>query len=244
MRQRGSLTSIGERVNIGIVAQGTDIWYGTATTTPIPNQLSGESISIVSTSANDSLGSTGVNEVVVHYLDSNWLENHIEISLSGTTIINLPVSNIKFINNIHTSIVGSNAVAVGNITIFKTGDPTTVYSIILAGGNMSLNINKMIPGNKKFFLQKWQASASGGNKAVFIRIRSTDFHGTLYDGDNPVFLFKDTCTLEAGGVYSREWGEKERIMIPSKSIIKVSAWALQTGANISCSFEGELVGTE
>lgn len=243
MRTKTSLQSLGERGNIAVVSTGVDVWRGSGSLIPIPNQTTGESMTIVSTSADDASAGTGIRTVFVHYLDNAWAEASETVTLNGLTPVNLIATNIKFIQSIHAASVGSGGVAAGDITIYKTGDATTVYDLIKAGGNMSLTISMMVPANSEFHLGRWTATASSGNKPVFIRLRSTDHHGVLYDGGSPVFIFKDTCTLEAGGTYIREWSSEQRVVLPAKSIIKVSVWADSAGANVASSLEGELIST-
>lgn len=229
--------AIGEREGAATTVSGDDIWRGTATTLPIPDQTTGEQMTLVSSSTQDNPGGTGIGTVLIHYLDTNWEEQTETRTLNGQTGVDTVATDIKFVQDIYAIDVGSGGVAAGDIKIHKKGAVTTIYDMIAIGGNMSLTISKMVPANKTFFLTKWQASSTA-SKPIFVRIRSTDQRGILYDGANPTFLFKDTAAVQ-DSTYIRDF--KCPREIPAKSIIKITAWSTQAGGNISASYEGILI---
>ena len=241
MRQRGHLELMGERESIAVVAAGEDVWRGSASSIPIPDQTNGVQMTLVSTSAADASGGTGIRTVEVHYLDGNWDEQTETITMNGTTGVNTVATDIKFVQDIHASTVGSGGVAAGVVTIHLTGTPATVYDVIDAGGNMSLTMAKMVPAGFNLYISNWTASVAG-NKPTFTRLRSTDHDRVLYNGGSPVFIFKDVAVLETAP-FTREWPREERIVVPPKSIIKVSVWATQAGGFVAASLVGELIGT-
>jgi hypothetical protein len=241
MRKRSCLEIIGERETIAVVATGEDVWRGSASTIPIPDQINGEQMTLVSTSVNDASAGTGIRTISVHYLDTNFDEQEETVIMTGTTGVNTVATDIKFVQDIHATTVGSGGVAAGVITLHLTGTPATVFDVIDIGGNMSLTMTKMVPAGFNFYLSNWTASVAG-NKPTFVRLRSTDHHGTLYDGGSPVFIFKDTAVLETAP-FGREWPREERILMPEKSIIKATVWTTQAGGDVAVSLVGELIGT-
>lgn len=224
----------GERQNIAVVTNGEDVWQDSASSIPIPNQTTGESLSIVSSSANDISGGTGVRTLHIHYLDVNWTKQEEEITMNGLTPVNLSIVNVKYIQEMHSTTIGSNGVAVGDVIVYKTGSPTVIYKIIKAGGNYSLSSDRMIPANHSYYLFSWHCSSTN-NKTMFVRLRSTDHMNSLYPN---VFVFKDTATVQ-DSVYTRNF--EFPIKIPAKSIIKVTVWTTQAGGNVAISYEGVLV---
>lgn len=223
----------GERESVAVEINGVDVWRGPTSIIPLPSHL-GQQMAIVSTSTQDVSGDVGVASIYIHYIDTDGNTQSLEISLNGTTVVYTPITNIAFINEVHTSSVGSNGVAVGDIKIFKPDDTNVVYNLIKAGGNMSLSAIRKIPNNKTFFLTRFSMSVSG-NKPTAVRIRSTDHHGVVYNGNSPIYLFKDTVFIGEGSI-SNDFDPP--IVMPGGSIVKVSAWATQTGAMISSSFNG------
>lgn len=226
----------GERENIAIAVTGTDVWKGTESSIPIPT-ITGEQLSVVSTSIQDSSSGTGVQKVSIHYLDTDGYEGTEEVFLNGTTPVNLTYPTVSFVNDFHATAVGSNTVAVGTIDIYRTSDVTRIYSSIYVGGNFALTCSKKVPIGKRFFLTEFTATVTG-NKPTSVRLRSTD-HGLneLYNSSNPVFLFKDSVFLETGSI-AKVYNPP--IPIPSGSIIKVTSWTAQAGANSSAGFNGWL----
>ena len=232
--------SIGERAGVAVTATGDDIWRGTATTIPIPDQTNGEQMAVVSTSASDAAAGTGVRSIHITYLDTDWNERTEIVFLNGTSAVDTVATGIKFVNHIHTATIGSGGVSAGVIKIYKKGDANTVYNMIDTGGNMSLTVSRMIPAGKTFYLTQWQCSSTAG-KPIFVRFRSTDFGGVLHGhgGTIPVFIFKDSATVQDSTYVNRF---DFPIKIPSKSIIKITAWATQANGNVAASFDGVMLG--
>lgn len=240
MRQRDHFELMGERETIAVVAAGEDVWRGAASAVPIPDQINGVQMTVVSTSTSDTSAGAGVRTVLIHYLDMDWIAQTETVTMNGTTGVNTVATDIKFVQEIHATAVGSTTVAVGVITIHLTGTPATVFNVIDAGGNMSLSMIKMIPAGFNLHISNWTASVAG-NKPTFVRLRSTDHDMILYDGGSPVFIFKDVAVLETAP-FAREWPREERITIPAKSIIKVTVWSAQAGGDVAASLVGELIG--
>ena len=228
----GSATAFtdGERASVQIDAKGEDIWEGTAAQIPIP-AAAGEQLSIVSTDVNDTLTGTGVRKVLVQYLDSSNNEAEEVVDMDGTTAVDLTDAAITFVNHIGATEVGSNGAALGAITIFKKGAAATVYNQISVGGNKSLSAIYKVPAGKTYYMREWHCSVTG-NKSTSVRLRSTDWAGTLYAG---VFLFKDSAYLESAS-FDRSFDPP--IKIPSLSIVKASAWTTQNGASVQSAFNG------
>lgn len=224
--------TFGEKDSVAITVNGDDVWAGVATTMPTPPSA-GEEMTMVSTSVNDTTGGTGARLMEVMYLDGNGDEQIHEQALNGTTPVDLTVTDIAFVNFFHTDIVGSNGVAVGDITIYKKGDPSTIYNVVKAGGNMSTTCVYKVPAGKKLYIKSWYGTQTG-RKPTKLRLRSTDHHGAIHEG---VFLFKDAMFLD-GTALELEFCPP--LLIPALSIIKVSAWATATGGDVSAGFKGYL----
>jgi len=223
--------AMGERVNAGTTVTGEDLWLGSATTIPTPASA-GEQMYVVSDDAADTSAGTGVRTVQIDYIDAAGDEKSTTVTMAGATPVALTPSNVRFVNDMYTLTVGSNGVAEGDIEIYKTGSPTTIYNMIKEGGNKSLVPHRMVPAGKKLVLDGWHAECSA-NDEVSVRIRSTDMNGVLIPG---VFCFK-------GAAYLYRSTTSELVLnmtIPALSIIKVSAWPLSSGGEFSCGWHGTL----
>lgn len=231
--------ALGERDSIGNTSTGEDIWPGTAKKVPIPGQSSGETIKIVSDNANDTNSSgSGVRKVTIKWLDSSWAQQSNTYNMNGTTEVAGPTS-CKFILSVSASEVGSNGAALGTITVYKDGASSTIYNQIEPGGNMCRTINRMVPAGYTFYCTGWSAGASGSSRVV-VRLRASSLDGAYVgaDGDNPVFLFKDTANLQDSSHVQIFSPPKK---FPEKTYIKCSGWTNAPGAYVSAHFHGFLV---
>jgi len=226
------MEAFGEREDINTTTQGEDIWKGTAASIPIP-AAAGEQMTLVSSNNNDRAAGTGVSSVLICYLDATGNEQTETVVINGTTTVNTVATNMRFIQSLHSTAVGTNGVASGNIIIYKTGAASTIYNMIELGGNMSLVNNRMVPLGKTLYLQSWSASEAR-DKRVMFRIRSTDFDGVINPG---IFLFKDS-------VYIKKTASGDlpvKAVIPELSIVKITAWADQPDAEGSARWWGVLI---
>jgi len=224
--------AMGERESMGTTSTGEDIWRGAATTIPTPS-AAGEQMTFVSSNdADNGATATGVLTVKMHYLDATGAEQEETITMNGTTEVDTVATDIRFVNDIYSLTVGSNGVAEGNIIVYKKGAAATIYNLIALGGNKSLVPSRMIPLGKTLILKEWHAEEAQARRVNF-RIRSTDMYGVLIPG---VFCFKDAIYLKQDSS-SFHLNAK----IPALSIIKVSGWASQAGAEGSCGWWGILV---
>jgi hypothetical protein len=238
------MSAMGERESMSTTAQGEDIWRGNelsavpsapASTTTIPTPAgAGEQMTFISeNNADNGATATGVLTLRMEYLDASGDEQTEDITMNGTTGVDTTATDIRFINDLYSLTVGSNGVAEGNIRVYKKTDDTLVYNMIHIGGNKSLVPHRMVPNNKALILKGWHAEEAQGRR-VNARIRSTDMSGTLIPG---VFCFKGTAYVK-----QTTSGELAlNIKLPALSIVKVSGWAAQAGAEVGCGWWGTLV---
>ncbi len=238
----------GEKDSIQDLDHEVDLWEGTTSNQPIPNQISGEQMVIFSTDYNDRLNGTGIQKVEIDYLDSIGNEKREIISINGTAWVTTVGTNIRFINGFHSMQVGSNKTSIGTIAICSLGSNviapigttavmgTTLiqscYNLISSNKNMSLSSQRMIPYNKTFYLSEWTASAA--NAPTRLRLRATTIHGTRVSN---VFLFTDTTAL-VYGTYDKKFTVP--LNIPSLSMVKVSAMSWSAGGYGCASYSGIL----
>ncbi len=238
-RHHFSITRMGEKESMTTEITGEDIWRGNeltpsptnVNTIPIPSE-SGENMSVVSESVNDTAAGTGCRTICIEYLDSTGAEQKEIVTMNGTTPVVMAATDIRFINDMYTLTVGSNGVFVGHCKIYKTGATGTVYNMIAAGGNKSLVANYMVPVNKEFHLEGWHASEAQTKRCAF-RLRSTDMYGILIPG---VFCFKSTAYIKGDPTGTLPCP----VIIPALSIVKVSGWPDASGAEGSCAFWGQI----
>lgn len=220
----------GERDSLSIVATGEDIWRGLASIVPTPADA-GDAMEVVSSNAADNSTGTGIRTLMVHFLDASGNSQVEIVTMNGTTPVPLVQTNVRFVQVIHAMTVGSNAVAEGVIDLRKVGSPTTIYSMIDLGGNLSLVPHRMVPLGKILVVTSWHCTESKGKRVAY-RLRTTSQEGTLYPG---VFLFKDSMYIQQDSLESTVL-----FQVPALAIIKISGWADAPAAEASCSWEGVL----
>jgi hypothetical protein len=228
------------RSGVGNIVTGEDIWTGTANVIPIP-PLAGEQMSVVSSSAQDGVGGTGILTLRLHYMDANGNEQHEDIIMNGVAPVNTVANNIRFVNDIHALTAGATKAAIGAITIFPVGVPATVYTQIAAGQTHHLSSMRMVPAGK-FLLIDWYQVAPASTGSGDIRLRSTSHFGELITVTPPttLFLTVDNFGLYQSGGYT---AYPTPIIVPSLAIVKCSAFNTSGTPNVQCSWGGRFVSS-
>jgi len=224
----------GQRPSLSTVATGDDIWTGTATTIPIPDQTTGDALTCVSTSAADASPSgANVRKIDLHYLTLAGAEAHANISLNGTTPVSTGLTGVRHIQYIHSEETsGYGVAAAGVITCYRTGDAARVYAQIPIGANVSLNSQRMVPAGKTFYMNYISVSGASG-KPLSVRLRATnDFEGLLTPG---IFIFNEVYFLQ-DSVTSLNLSIPRKF--PALSIIKATVYSTQAGGDVSVSYGG------
>lgn len=228
----------GRRDALSAVVTGDDIWNGTATSLVYPNQTTGEQFSFISTSANDTAAGTNVQQIEIHGLRLGGLEAYEVITLNGNVApVNSTITDWIFAQYSHTQRTPSGTigtVADGDISCYRTGDATRVYLVIKAGGNVSLNAQRMVPSDSSFYCEYIMATATS-QKPISVRIRATcDYEGVLTPG---IFIFNEVFELDGSGIHMNMNIPR---VFPPGCIIKATAYSSQAGGTAAVSYGGWL----
>lgn len=203
------------------------------TVIPYPN---GIQLAVVSNNVNDTVLGTGIRQVDIHYLDSNYIEQAELVNLNGTTPVNTIATNITRILDFHTQLVGSTGAAVGNISLTNLAG-TVIYDYLQAGGNQSLTAHYTIPDGRIGYITGWQATST--KQPISLRLRATraKHEYMLLPG---VFIFHDIVNLNNST--SGQIVFSTPIKCPSRTDIKLSAIGTgAAGSECSASFSILLV---
>ena len=148
---------VGSVNNVELIVRIEDT---TASAFVFPSNL-GESMEVVSNNVNDvAITGSGCRTVSVGYLDSDFLEQTVNVSMNGTTPVPVvPVNVLKPIVRVNrmAGITFGNGVNVtaGNIDIRKVGTTTTnIYRRIGIGDSRAKSSVFTVPANKNFYLQE------------------------------------------------------------------------------------------
>jgi hypothetical protein len=127
-----------------------------------PDQTTGESVTFVSTNAEDGAGTeTGILTIHVHYLDVNLEEQFCTVELNGTTPVTTvtfedettgSLTGVRFIQCMHLATAGAALGAVGDVFAYRTGATTPedeTFSIISATEARCSSAMRMVPKGKR-----------------------------------------------------------------------------------------------
>lgn len=168
----GKLTTTGAVTN-HIIWEDGDLYIPTANTQP----------SIVSTSANDTVGGTGMNSVHVHYLDGNFTDADEVVDLNGTNPVQMIATDVRFIQCMHLEQVGSLKSAAGDISAYDTNG---TLSYIKTGAVRCSSASRMVPAGKTLLVKFIVASSTSAtaDTTTNVSIGSTYFEGHSYKTEN------------------------------------------------------------
>jgi hypothetical protein len=126
-----------------------DMWMvgGTYVWPTAPMQME-----IVSSSALDTnTTGTGVQSVLISYLDTNYIARTERLALNGVTAVPTVATNILRVNAFRADTVGTGGRAAGNIDIRHIND-TPIYSRIGAGYTRARNCAYCVPDGYELFI--------------------------------------------------------------------------------------------
>jgi len=170
-----AVSAYGERTTTGAETNRL-IWPNGEFSIPA---ASGVQMTLVSTSADDDVGGTGIETVHIHYLDGSLNPNTETVSLDGLTSVTTDATDIRFIQCMHIGSVGSGGAAAGDITASNGG---TVYSQISTGEVRCSSSARMVPAGKRLLVTGAAASAVSGTSTarVIVRIVATSINNHEY----------------------------------------------------------------
>ncbi len=165
----GDITGHSQITRYGIVSavQDATLDVSTGVTNPyvFPSN-SGEQMRVVSSSANDASGQTGVQKIKIDYLDENLVEQTEEVTMNGTNPVNTTATKIRRVNRVYASVVGTGGVAAGNITVYHFTNPTPIYGYVGAGYTLSRQMIYTVPAGKTLYIYSINLSAGAGSTSA------------------------------------------------------------------------------
>lgn len=190
--------AFGEVISVGALTNWM-VWPGPTQYQPYIH--AGAAMSIISSSASDAAAGTGIQQVEIHYIDTNGDAGHVLVELNGTTPVSTGIT-ARFIQCVHANRVGSGKIAAGNITITSGG---VVYSYIMTGKTRCTSSARVVPKGKTLFITEAVGGSSSGTAAAdaTIAISGTelDTHRYVLDGIyipyNQVALQDSAVTLSS-----------------------------------------------
>ena len=164
----------GTRATVAQATQST-VWEGP--TALYPYATAAETLSVVSSSANDTAAGTGVRTLFISGLDANFEEISETVTMNGVTPVNT-VNQYMRVNRAYGATCGTGYTNAGNITVTGAGAVVRLY--IPAGDGQTLMTLWTVPAGTKAFITQVSASTNsnkGARMSVFTR---TNDGGILY----------------------------------------------------------------
>ena len=179
-----------------------------------PYPTSAQTVSIVSTSANDDVANVGVREVRVEYLDDNFVTNIVDVEMDGTNAVQVATDFYR-LQTMRALSVGANGDAEGAITLAYGAN---TVATIATGTNESRGSQFTIPAGYTGYLVGAAISASKGGDLIF------QFESRDASTANSPFIVGDELSIFESSMY---FELPTFYVIPEKYDIRVRAKSLQ-----------------
>ena len=222
--------------------------------------IAGADIDVVSASAADDDGSTGATAVRVTYLDDNFNQYTQDVTMNGTTEVEMTEQNISFIQKAEVISSGTGLAAAGAITIADvTGGG--VHAIIDAGSKESGNCTWKVPaGHTGYVHGFWydvDAVAAGvGTAEIALQVAHAESSGVA-NSETWRTVAKVTVVENDNDIVSATGGNQNNngsfsfpgnipFVVPAKAMVRLAAKspaAVAVTAGFSMSVQGSGSGT-
>lgn len=193
-----------------------------------------DTLSIVSSSANDSATGTGARTILLDCIDAGFNSSFASVTMNGTSAV-ADAHECVAINSAYVVTAGSGGINAGNIEITRaTGGTTLAYIPAGVGANQSCIYT--VPADKQAMFEMAELGASSGTPVVkFFWNRYNSLTGVT---SKEYRFFHDPVAnslLKVEGV---------DIPIPEKNTIWVSATTDTDNSEVSCRMKVKLVDAD
>lgn len=161
----------------------------------------GQQMEIVSTSAEDAAGLSGIRSVRIEYLDSNFKKQVERVTLNGVGVVTTVATDIFRVNTFRADTVGTAGKAVGTIDIRHLTN-TPIYGRILPGYTRGRNSAYCVPDGYELFVTMMTYSSNATAAGHFSRFT---FRTTFDEQDDTVgtvfFPFSEIGIQDAAATF-------------------------------------------
>lgn len=164
-----NFTKLGTVTNVVNASQ--DVWE-TGGTYVFPTTT--QQLKVFSASGNDTSAGTGIQKIKIEYLDNNWDLQTTEVTMNGVTVVNTTPTDIRRVNKVYASQVGTGAVAAGNISV-TAQDVSIIYGRISAGYTQSRQLIYTVPNGKTLYITSFTLSSGVGNTTAAAKANYVTF---------------------------------------------------------------------
>ena len=146
------VATLGNNPDIDTTSQPEDVWAGAELGTLngvdhrfIPKPQAATSMEAVSDSANDAAAGTGARTILITYLDANYTQKTVVVTLNGLTPVAIadPIMRINGLVVVTAGTFGGNNI--GNLSIRAAGGLGATYSYMQAGTGLARSSMFTVP---------------------------------------------------------------------------------------------------
>jgi hypothetical protein len=205
-----------------------DIWEGGSVYSWL---TAAQTVSIVSSQANDSSSGSGVRTIYINYLDSAGVTGRETVTMQGTSAVT-STNTMYRINSVVVATTGGAYAATGTITISKSAGGTGI-AYIQPGQTKSRMCIYTVPAGKTVYITSVTYGLHSAQKGARFITRAT------YDADNnelKEFFLPYADIAMGNGAFQRMLDVPTRL--PAGTRLKVSAIADAAGALCSAVLRG------
>jgi hypothetical protein len=226
-----NIASYGELTTTGAVTNHL-IWPPAGLTDLTVPPAPGQQITLVSTSADDATGGTGIQSITILYLDGSLNSQSEVVPLSGLTPKTTTATDVRFIQCMYASAVGSGKAAAGDIS--ATYGAGIVHSYIPTGSRRCASSARRVPAGKRLIISGMAASAISGTAAARAEIRlvATGIFGDDFTEDAITFPYMAVGAQDTSEALSNVF-----FAVPEGLVVGFEV-TCDKGATISASFMG------
>jgi hypothetical protein len=204
--------------DVSTTSDPEDVWNGQGIYTGQPENFIAETLTVVSSSAEDAVGSTGAHTLQLLGLDQNGLEISEIVTLTGLTPVTTTQAFWRCSRNTVLS-AGSARVNIGEITVAASVTTANVFSVMPVRTNRTSICAFTIPAAYYGVIRYWTCSASR-SQGGFAQFRLlTRKPGFLYEA-------RDYADAQSGA--NSDHRELFGMLLPPLSDIKAQVFEVST----------------
>lgn len=220
--------------NAAVGTTQEDIWGG-STTYVFPTVA--QQMQVVSSAAGDTANGTGVQKVIIYYLDATYNPHSEIVTLNGTTAVNTVNTDIYRINNFRAYTVGATGQSAGNIVVRNlAGTPN--YTYMYAGFTRARSSIYTVPAGKTLYIIDFYAGVGGLNATNMCRVILRANYDSLSGAMLPAGVF----FMPYAEIVCPNGSVDRQLTIPIKfgagTDIKVSAYTDSGSAYVEATYRG------
>lgn len=181
----------GRRTTVGAVTNGL-IWPDGDLYVPA---AIGVQPSFVSTSTSDDAVGTGLQTLLVHYLDAALAQKTEVVTLDGTTPVLMAATNVRFIQCVHAYTWGTDKKAAGIITASFSGN---TMSQIALGDIRCRSSARMVPAGRNLYITGLAAGVISGAASAdtLVEISASEIDGWQNPAGWPLFPYAEVAVSD------------------------------------------------